>query len=61
MWQGQSVSVILPTCDEKVPIAQCVRDFHATDVVDEVLVINDNAVPGTSEEVAKTPRRASPR
>ena len=37
MWQGQRVSVILPTYNEKDSIAQCVRDFHATGVVDEVL------------------------
>ena len=57
MWQGQTVSVIQPTYNEKDSIAQCVRDFHATGVVDEVLVINNNAAPGTSEEVAKTPAR----
>jgi glycosyltransferase involved in cell wall biosynthesis len=57
MWQGQSISVILPTYNEKDSIAQCVRDFHATGVVDEVIVINNNAAPGTSEEVAKTPAR----
>ncbi len=57
MWHDQSVSVILPTYNEKDSIAQCIRDFLATGVVDEVLVVNNNAAPGTSEEVAKTPAR----
>lgn len=57
MWQGQTVSVILPTYNEKDSIAECIRDFRATGVVDEVLVVNNNAAPGTSEEVAGTGAR----
>jgi len=49
-----TVSVILPTYREKDSIRACIRDFFATGVVDEVLVINNNAVDGTSEEVAGT-------
>jgi len=48
------VSVILPTYNEKDSIRACIQDFFATGVVDEVLVINNNAAPGTSEEVAGT-------
>ena len=51
------VSVVLPTYNEKDSIRQCVLDFLATGVVDEVLVINNNAAPGTSEEVAGTGAR----
>jgi glycosyltransferase involved in cell wall biosynthesis len=54
MWQGHSVSVILPTYNEKDSIRQVILDFFATGVVDEVMVINNNAAPGTSEEVAGT-------
>lgn len=54
MWHGHSVSVILPTYNEKDSIKQVIRDFLATGVVDEVMVINNNAAPGTSEEVAGT-------
>ncbi len=57
MWQGQAVSVILPTYNEKDSIARCIRDFLATGVVDEVIVINNNAAAGTSEEVAGTSAR----
>jgi glycosyltransferase involved in cell wall biosynthesis len=57
MWQGQTVSVILPTYNEKDSIGQCIRDFQATGMVDEVLVVNNHAAPGTSEEVSKTPAR----
>ena len=34
-----------------------ILDFFATGVVDEVLVVNNNAAPGTSEEVAGTGAR----
>lgn len=54
MWKSQRVSVILPTYNEKDSIRQCILDFFATGVVDEVIVINNNAAPGTSEEVAGT-------
>ena len=55
MWRGHSVSVILPTYNEKDSIRQVIHDFYATGVVDEVLVINNNAATGTSEEVVATP------
>jgi glycosyltransferase involved in cell wall biosynthesis len=54
MWHGRTVSVILPTYNERDSIRQSVEDILATGVADEVLVINNNAAPGTSEEVAKT-------
>jgi len=54
MWQGHSVSVILPTYNERDSIRRVIDEFQATGVVDEVLVINNNAAPGTSVEVAKT-------
>jgi glycosyltransferase involved in cell wall biosynthesis len=54
MWKDKKVSVILPTYNEKDSIRQCIKDFFATGLVDEVIVINNNAAPGTSEEVAGT-------
>ena len=57
MWQGHSVSVVLPTYNEKDSIRQTIEDFYATGVVDEVLVVNNNAAPGTSEEVSSTRAR----
>jgi glycosyltransferase involved in cell wall biosynthesis len=57
MWHGRTVSVILPTYNERDSIRQSIEDILATGVADEVLVINNNAAPGTSEEVAKTAAR----
>jgi glycosyltransferase involved in cell wall biosynthesis len=57
MWQGKTVSVALPTYNERDSIRQCINDFFATGVVDEVIVCNNNAAPGTSEEVAATAAR----
>ena len=53
----RTVSVILPTYNEKDSIRQVILDFFATGAADEVLVINNNAAPGTSEEVAGTGAR----
>jgi glycosyltransferase involved in cell wall biosynthesis len=57
MWKGQTVSVILMTYAEKDSIREVVDGFFATGVVDEVVVVNNNAQPGTAEEVARTAAR----
>ncbi|MGH2614682.1 MAG: glycosyltransferase family 2 protein [Thermomicrobiales bacterium] len=57
MWNGKSVSVILMTYAERDSIRATIEGFLATGVVDEVLVVNNNAQPGTSEEVAQTAAR----
>ncbi|MBV9582561.1 MAG: glycosyltransferase family 2 protein, partial [Chloroflexi bacterium] len=51
-WRGSRISVVLPTYNERDSIRAAILDFASTDVVDEILVINNNAAPGTSEEVA---------
>ena len=57
MWKNRKVSVILPTYNEKDSIRDCIEELFSTGVVDEVLVVNNNAAEGTSEEVAKTRAR----
>lgn len=57
MWLDKKVSVILPTYNEKDSIRSVIERFFATGVVDEVVVVNNNAAPGTSEEVAGTGAR----
>ena len=57
MWHGRTVSVVLPTYNERDSIRQSIEDILALNVADEVLVINNNAAAGTSEEVAKTAAR----
>lgn len=57
MWNGKTLSVILMTYGERGSIRRVIDGFFATGVVDEVVVVNNNAEPGTSEEVAKTKAR----
>lgn len=57
MWNGRTVSVILGTYAEKDSIREVIEGFYATGVVDEVLVVNNNAEPGTKEEVEQTRAR----
>jgi glycosyltransferase involved in cell wall biosynthesis len=57
MWNGKSVSVILMTYRERDSIRAVIDGFFATGLVDEVLVIDNNAQEGTAEEVAKTNAR----
>ncbi len=56
-WRDKTLSVVLPTYNEKGSIAECIRRFEAIPEVDEVIVVNNNAAAGTSEEVATTGAR----
>lgn len=57
MFNGQSISVVLGTYREKDSIRKVIDEFFATGVVDEVVVVDNNAEAGTREEVAKTKAR----
>jgi glycosyltransferase involved in cell wall biosynthesis len=57
MWHGRSVSVVLPTYNERDSIRRVIEDFFGTGVVDEIVVVNNNAASGTSAEVALTAAR----
>ena len=54
LWKNKKVSVIFPTYNEKESIYYAIQDFFSTGYIDEIIVVNNNAAPGTSEEVAKT-------
>ena len=57
MFKGKKITLILPTYNEKDSIRKVIEDFEALGVVDEILVINNNAAAGTSEQVASTGAR----
>ena len=57
VWEGKSVSVILMTYRERDSIRRVVNDFWATGLVDEVVVVNNNAEPGTTDAIAGTGAR----
>lgn len=57
VWKDKTVSVVLMTYAERDSIRGVVEGFFALGVVDEVLVVNNNAQEGTAEEVAKTSAR----
>lgn len=54
MWKGKKVSVVISTYREKNSIRNYIDDVFATGYVDEVVIVNNNAEPGTDEEVKKT-------
>ena len=54
MWNGKSITIVLPTYREKSSIRKTINDFESLGICDEILVINNNAEAGTSEEVAMT-------
>lgn len=54
MWRDKTVSVVLPTYNEKDSIRHCIEKLYSTGYVDEVIVVNNNAVEGTTDEVKKT-------
>ena len=57
MWKGKSLSVVLPTYNERDSIAETIRRFEKLGYVDDIVVVNNNAAAGTSEEVAATSAR----
>ncbi len=57
MWNGKKVSVIFPTYNEKDSIRAAIEEFFADGWVDEIVVVDNNAAPGTVEEVLKTKAR----
>lgn len=57
MWRDKSIAVVLPTYNEKDSIADVIRRFERLGIVDDILVINNNAAHGTSAEVAATGAR----
>jgi glycosyltransferase involved in cell wall biosynthesis len=57
MWNGREVSVVLMTYAERDSIRRVIDGFFDTGLVDEVVVIDNNAQTGTAEEVAKTKAR----
>jgi len=57
MWKDKKVSVVIPTYNEKDSIQAFVRSLEQQEEVDEIVVVNNNAAEGTSEEVASTSAR----
>jgi len=58
MYNGKLVSVVFATYREKDSVREVIEDFfNATPFVDEIVVVNNNAEPGTVEEVQKTKAR----
>jgi len=57
MWNGQRVAVVLPTYNEAGSIAACIGGFEQLGVVDDIVVVNNNAHPNTSPAVAPTSAR----
>lgn len=57
MWNGRTIAVVLPTYRERNSIASVIKGFEALGIVDDILVVNNNAEPGTSAEVATTAAR----
>lgn len=54
MWNGSTVAVVLPTYNEHLSIRECITRFERLGIVDRIVVVNNNAHPGTSAEVAGT-------
>lgn len=54
MWNGKTVSIVLPAFNEEDGIKEAIDHFYATGIVDEVLVINNNSSDRTVEEAQKT-------
>ncbi len=54
MYKNKKVSVVMATYQERYSIRRVIEEFFATGMVDELIVVNNNAEPGTKEEIEKT-------
>lgn len=57
MYNGKKISIVFATYREKDSVRRVILDFFASGFVDEIVVVNNNAEPGTEEEVKKTKAR----
>ena len=57
MWNGRRLAVVLPTYNEAASIAACVKGFEALGIVDDIVVVNNNAHPDTSPALVGTQAR----
>lgn len=57
MWRGQEVSLILPTYNERDSLYAAVREAGASRWVDEVVVVDNNATPGSDAEARRAGAR----
>jgi len=54
MYKNKKVSVVIPTYNEAGSIRAVIEGFCNTGVVDEVVVVDNNAIGNTKEEIEKT-------
>lgn len=54
MYHNKKISVVIPTYNEARSIRGIINEFFATDLVDEVVVVDNNALGNTEEEIKKT-------
>jgi len=54
MYKDKKISLVLPTFNEKNSIRKVINDFENLGIIDEIIVVNNNAAEGTSDEVRKT-------
>jgi glycosyltransferase involved in cell wall biosynthesis len=57
MYKAKKVSVVIPTYNEAQSIKSVIEGFFETGFVDEVVVVDNNALGNTKEEVRKTKAR----
>ncbi|HTG72555.1 MAG TPA: glycosyltransferase family 2 protein [Terriglobia bacterium] len=53
MWNNKTVSIVLPAYNEEAGIREAVETFFATNLADEVIVVDNNSVDRTVEEALK--------
>lgn len=53
MWRGERVAVIFPAYNEAEGIGAAVRDFFASEYVDEIIVVDNNSRDGTGALAAE--------
>lgn len=54
MWHGKKVAVVFPAYNEEANIRKAIEDFFATEVIDEIIAVDNNSTDNTAAEIEKT-------
>ncbi len=57
MWKNEKISVVIPAHNEEETVREIVEEVFREAPVDEVVVVDNNSIDGTAEEIKKTKAR----
>ena len=54
MYKNKKVSLILPSYNEEEGIKKAIEEFNRTEIIDEIIVVDNNSTDKTAELIRQT-------